>query len=129
MLTQFFSLFMLSPWKCSTENTKTSFGNQETIAANQKYVMLCTETMVQMWAFFHWCTVIFLRSVHWWFKGVVNKVVVFTCCALFLTSCYDVSFTFPNRPIGGVWWHSMYDVLHALSPLSGVHKTYVICLS
>ena len=58
-------------------------------------------------------------------NGTGHKVVIFVWYALFGTSCYDVLFTFLKQPFGGVWWHNVYIVLHALSHLGNVHFTPV----
>jgi len=44
-------------------------------------------------------------------------VVIVTEYTLFVTSQYDVIFTFANQRFGEVCWHNMHIILHAFSLL------------
>ena len=41
-------------------------------------------------------------------------ICIFLRCSLFVTSQFDVMFTFPNQHFGEVCWHNMHTLLHAL---------------
>ena len=43
-----------------------------------------------------------------------HMVVICTWCALFVTSQFDVIFTFPNQRFGEVCWNNRHILLHAL---------------
>jgi len=43
-----------------------------------------------------------------------HMVVICIWCTLFVTSQFDVVFTFPNQRFGEVCWHNMHILLHAL---------------
>jgi len=51
-----------------------------------------------------------------WGGGFVqwHMMVICICCALFVTSQFDVIFTFPNQRFSEVCWHNVHILLHAL---------------
>jgi len=56
-------------------------------------------------------------------------VVVVTGYSPFVTSKYDVIFTFANQCFGYVCWHNMHIILHALSLLVVVQYVTVMNLN
>jgi len=59
-----------------------------------------------------WFYVPLPKYIEQWRKGVI-----LTGYTLFVTSQYDVMFTFANQRFGEVCWHNLHIVLHALSLL------------
>jgi len=53
---------------------------------------------------------IFMRGFIQW-----HMVVIFICCALFVTSQFDVVFMFPKQRFGEVFGHNMHIFLHPLA--------------
>ena len=72
-------------------------GVQKSGAARGDCLSVCPQTIS---SFEQWC-----------------MVVIVTGYALFVTSQYDVMFTFANEGFGKVCWHNMHVIRHALSLL------------
>jgi len=83
----------------------------------------------------HW------RAEVWWCPGVTawlhsplpnssteqwRMVVIIARYTLFLTSQYDVIFTFAPQRFGEVYWHNMHIILYALSLLVVTHCVTVM---
>jgi len=52
-----------------------------------------------------------------------HMVVICICCALFVTSQFDVIVMFPNQRFGEVFWHNMHIFLHPLPLFYVCHCT------
>jgi len=52
-----------------------------------------------------------------------HRVVICICCALFVTSQFDVIVLFPNQRFSEVRWHNMHVFLYILSPYFMCHCT------
>ena len=63
--------------------------------------------------------ILIMSSGVWWSSIVTGYT-------LFVTSQYDLIFTFPNQRLGEVCWHNMQIILHALSLLVVVQRVTVM---